>query len=340
MNKTFSLKINKFNPAFKKKPVFDLDSSQLKTKYNIRNSILQNKLKKEIIKYLKIKIDTENIVFGFGSYSILERLAWKFFEKGLMVGEFPQFRYFPMEYKKAGGLYLGFWKKDFSFPFEEIKQVIENKKNLKIIYINNPNNPTGQFWDRNKIIKIIKLAEKKNIFVLVDEVYADLSFSQKSFSSLTIVYKNLIVVRSFSKILGLQNLRVGYMIASPNIIKKYKDICNWDEITNIGAREAIKILQNIPKLISLQKKIIEIKKLIIKVLKEKEFNVIDSNFGVPIMLIKKKGINDLGEYFRRRNIKVEGSAVFQELNNKFPKNYARIRIPLSLGIFNKFKEKL
>jgi len=340
MNKTFSLKINKFKPAFFKKPIFNLDSSQSRTKYNLRNYVLQNKFKKEIIKYLKIKIDPENIVFGFGSYSILERLAWKFFEKGLMIGEFPQFRYFPLEYKNAGSSYQGFWRKDFSFPFEEIKQAIKNRKKLKIIYINNPNNPTGQFWDRKQITEIIKLAQKKNIFVLVDEVYGDLSLSQKSFASLTIKYKNLMVVRSFGKILSLQNLRVGYMIANPNIIKKYKDICNWEEITNIGAQEAKKILQNIPKLTSLQKKMIRMKKVIIKVLREKGFDVVDSSLEVPIMLIKKKGITDLGEYFRQRNIKVEGSVVFQELNNKFPKNYARIRVPLSLNVINKLKTKL
>lgn len=340
MNKTFSLKINKFNPAFNKKPVFDLDSFQLKSKYNIRNYILQNKLKKEIIKYLKIKIDPENIVFGFGSYSILERLAWKFFEKGLMIGELPQFRYFPMEYIKAGGLYQGFWRDDFSFPFQEIKKVIENRNKLKIIYINNPNNPTGKFWERDQIIEIIKLAEKKNVFVLVDEVYGDLSLSYKSISGLTTKFKNLIVVRSFSKVLGLQNLRVGYMIASPNIIKGYKDICNWDEITNIGAQEAKKILQNISKLTLLQKKMVKMKKAIIKVLKEKNFNIVGSSLEVPIIMIKKKGINNLGEYFRKRNIKVEGSVNFQILNKKITKDYVRIRVPFSQNSINKLKKIL
>lgn len=340
MKKTFSIQIEQFKPAFPKKPFFNLDSSQSKSKWNTRNSALQEKLKKEIIKYLKVKISPEDIVFGFGSYSILERLAWKFLEKGLMVGEFPQFRYFPMEYINAGGSYKGFWRKDFSFPFTELKSAIKNRKNLKIIYINNPNNPTGQYWDTNKIIEIIKSAQKKSIVVLIDEIYADLALSQKSFAGLVNKYKNIIVVRSFSKILGLQNLRVGYMIASPEIIQKYKDMCNWDEITNIGATQAIKILQNSLLQASMQKRTVRAKEMMVKILTEKGFEIVPSNREVPILLIRKKGINDLGEYFRKRNTKVEGSGVFQVLSKGFPKNYARIRVPISLEFINQIKTKL
>lgn len=340
MNKKILLKIREFKPAFPTKRIFDLDSIPKKSKWNVRNSILQNELKYEIIKYLNIKINPDNIVFGFGSYSILERLAWKFLKKGLMIGEFPQFRYFPMEYKKAGGLYKGFWKANFSFPFEEIKSAINNRKNLKIIYINNPNNPTGKFWDESQILKIIKLAKRKNIYVLIDEVYGDLSILQKSFTGLTNKYTNLIVVRSFSKVFNLQNLRVGYMVANQDIIKKYKNICNWDEITNMGAEKAIKVLQNTKKTILMQRKMIKMKKDFINNLTKKGFCVEESSLEVPIILIKKDGINNLGEYFRKKNIKVEGSNSFQTLEKKFPKRYARIRIPLSQNIINKIKLKL
>lgn len=340
MNKNLSLQIREFEPAFPRRCIFDLNSNSKKSKWNIRNYILQNELKKEIIKYLDIKINPDNIIFGFGSYSILERLAWKFLEKGLMVGEFPQFRYFPMEYKKAGGLYKGYWKADFSFPFNEIKSAINKRKNLKIIYINNPNNPTGKFWDESQILKIIRLAQRKNIYVLIDEVYGDLSVSQKSFAGLTDKYTNLIVVRSFSKIFNLQNLRVGYMIANPDIIKKYKNICNWDEITNIGAEKAIKVLQNSQNTISLQRKMIKRKKIFINILTKKGFYIENSSLEVPIILIKKDGITNLGEYFRGTNINVEGSDTFQTLEKKFPKQYVRIRIPLSQNIINKIKLKL
>ena len=340
MKKTFSLKIEQFKPALIKRRVFNLDSLQLQSKWNSRNTALQNDLKKEIIKYLKVRVDTQNIVFGFGSYSILERLAWKLIEKGLMIGEFPQFRYFPMEYIQAGGSYKGFGRKDFSFPFEEIREAIKTRKNLKIVYINNPNNPTGQFWDIRQVTEIIRLAEKKRVLVLIDEIYGDLALSEKSYARLVNEYKNLIVVRSFSKILGLQNLRVGYMIASSDIIEKYKNICNWDEINNIGAKQALRILKNIPAQSALQKKMVQTKKIMTALLLKKEYSVVPSSFEVPILFVKKKGIPDLGEYFRKKNIKVEGSAVFQVLDKKFPKCYTRIRVPLSTNFINEIKAKL
>ena len=144
--------MNSFKPTRKDLPVLDLSmgisdrlnrrqgtflkrlkEELLKELLGIRKSDLEETLKTEIRQFLNVKgrISNENIVFGFGSYSILERLAWKFLDKGLMIGEFPQFRFFPMEYILAGGKYQGFWRKDFSFPKEEILRTIDKSKNLR-----------------------------------------------------------------------------------------------------------------------------------------------------------------------------------------------------------------
>jgi len=307
----------------------------------IRNSDLEIELKEKIQEFLKIKNKTSNrnIVFGFGSYSILERLAWKFLKKGLMIGEFPQFHFFPMEYILAGGRYKGFWNKNFTFPKEEILNAVKENKNLKAIYINNPNNPSGKLFDTKAIIEVIKNAEKKRIIVIVDEAYGDFLDVKYSLASFVNQFSNLIVLRSFSKCFGLQNLRLGYMISNEKIISKYLDVCAWNEINNFGAIAGLTVLGNRNYLQRLKKQSLILKKKTVLFLKKK-FNVVSSHPSVPLIFFRAEKNIDFEEYFRKMNIAVMGSKDYQVVEKTFPQNYARIRIPVAKKDLKAFKERL
>lgn len=360
MAKKFSLKIPTFIPTDKKMPVLDLlhfnTSNYLnyckdiflkslgkypfKDLVGIRNSDLEIELKEKIREFLKIKskVDNKNIIFGFGSYSILERLAWKFLKRGLMIGEFPQFHFFPMEYVLAGGKYKGFWNKNFSFPKEEILKAIKKLK-LKAIYINNPGNPTGRLFDIGTIIQIIKKAEKREIIVIVDEVYGDFLGTKCSVAGFANQFNNLIVIRSFSKCFGFQNLRLGYMISNEKIIAKYQDVCAWNEINNFGAIAGLTALGNKKYFYNLKRQNFVFKKETISFLKNR-FEIITSNPYVPFIFLKSKEYIDLEEYFRQKNIEVMGSKNYQVFERDFPINYARIRVPTNRKDLRILKERL
>jgi len=121
---------------------------------------------------------------------------------------------------------------DFSIP-----DSVFNAKG-KLLFINSPNNPNGQSF-RNEII--LKICTHFPGIVVVDEAYAD--FSDKTCLPLLKQVKNLIVCRSFSKSFSLASLRLGYALADSAIIKLMNDVklpFNTNYLAQIAALSCIK----------------------------------------------------------------------------------------------------
>ena len=83
---------------------------------------------------------------------------------------------------------------------------------MNVIYLDNPNNPTGKIIPLEEIEEVVKKAAELDIAVIVDEVYGDFMSKENSSISLINQYDNLLIVRSFSKGFGLAGLRIGYVI--------------------------------------------------------------------------------------------------------------------------------
>jgi histidinol-phosphate aminotransferase len=93
--------------------------------------------------------------------------------------------------------------------------------NTKLVYICNPNNPSGTLIDGNKLRDFCNALPSDTI-ALIDEAYLEYAdnYSHHSMIDLVRAGKNVVVTRTFSKIHGLAGLRVGYAIASPDIAKR------------------------------------------------------------------------------------------------------------------------
>jgi histidinol-phosphate aminotransferase len=102
---------------------------------------------------------------------------------------------------------------DFSYPLEGVLKAIT--PNTRIVYVNNPNNPSGQPIPQDTIRTVAR--EAGHALVFVDEAYHD--FLGENFLSEAGNYPNVLVGRTFSKAFGLAGMRVGVMIASPEILK-------------------------------------------------------------------------------------------------------------------------
>jgi aspartate/methionine/tyrosine aminotransferase len=107
--------------------------------------------------------------------------------------------YIDLEFEKG-------WQPDIS--------TIENaiQSNTKYISITLPHNPTGTVLSRESLEKILKIAGQKNIYVLVDETYRDLSFSDP-YPLAASLSRNAISVSSVSKAYGLPGLRLGWLVS-------------------------------------------------------------------------------------------------------------------------------
>ena len=114
--------------------------------------------------------------------------------------------------------------KDFmGIDLESMRSKITKK--TKVIFIANPGNPTGTVLSINKIEKFVKTISKK-IIIVIDEAYYEYAsyYGFKSSISLLNKYNNIIITRSFSKIHALAGVRVGYGLASKEIISNFNKI--------------------------------------------------------------------------------------------------------------------
>jgi len=161
----------------------------------------------------KSGIKPENIIVGNGSDELIQMLITAFCEnEDKVLFPVPTFSMFGIIAKSFGVNTIEIpLDSEWDIDLAEIKKSYE--KNLpKIIFLSTPNNPTGNCFSENKILDII---EKTYSLVVVDEAYAD--FCGKTFIDQLKHSKNLIILKTLSKV-GMAGLRVGYLIASKEII--------------------------------------------------------------------------------------------------------------------------
>lgn len=88
------------------------------------------------------------------------------------------------------------------------------KEDIDLIFLANPNNPTGLRLDKKYLIKILDICKEKNIFLVLDECF--IPFCQKDQSLLSEIekYKNLLIVGAFTKIYSIPGVRLGFLVTS------------------------------------------------------------------------------------------------------------------------------
>ena len=108
--------------------------------------------------------------------------------------------------------------KDYSYDLDAIANVITEK--TKLIYLANPNNPTGSMFGKAEFEKFMSVVPD-SILVILDEAYTVYAEEHSDYpNGFEYNYQNLIVTRTFSKAYGLAALRVGFAVAPPAIIRE------------------------------------------------------------------------------------------------------------------------
>lgn len=127
----------------------------------------------------------------------------------------------------------------FNLDIDKLKNDLTD--DVDILFLCNPNNPTGNYIFKKDILEILKHNSKKNIFTVIDEAFID--FIDKDISALQFLdrFDDLLVLKSLTKLYALPGLRLGYAVAKQNIIKGmsfHKDPWN----VNILAQKAGEVL--------------------------------------------------------------------------------------------------
>lgn len=142
--------------------------------------------------------------------------------------------------------------KDFQIDFENVKKHFSDK-NLKIIIICSPNNPTGNLMNNEIVERIIS---QFHGIVLVDEAYMDFADKPSLLGKLN-AYPNLIVMQTFSKAFGLASARVGAAYTNPEIIAYYNKLKPPYNISSLNQKA---VLQKLTKLSTYTDQIRKIRK--------------------------------------------------------------------------------
>ncbi|MBR2706579.1 MAG: histidinol-phosphate aminotransferase family protein [Mogibacterium sp.] len=178
-----------------------------------------------------IDVERGNIVLTDGSINALYTINNIFDTHDSMVlGISPQFTDYYMHAEMIGIDYAPYQlKKEFNYKFDTYEflsmHFIADRyalasmpgKTYNFIYIDNPNNPTGQCIDIDEIEEIVAKALRKDITVIIDEAYGDFMPKENSAIRLFAKYPNLAVVRTLSKGYGLAGMRTGYIIAHKDL---------------------------------------------------------------------------------------------------------------------------
>lgn len=111
--------------------------------------------------------------------------------------------------------------KDYSFNMEKLEEVV--KSGIRCLIVNSPNNPTGAMFTREETEKIIKLCIENDVYILSDEVYDKIVFSEGrhiSFAEYPEIKDRLIIANGFSKSHAMTGWRLGYALAPADICYK------------------------------------------------------------------------------------------------------------------------
>ncbi|WP_435150750.1 histidinol-phosphate transaminase [Candidatus Pelagibacter bacterium nBUS_44] len=273
-------------------------------------------LRKEISK--KYKCNSNKIICGAGSDEVIQMICQLFLKpKDEVV--VPQYSFLMYRiYTKIVGAKVIF-AKEVKLKVSSAEILKKVNKKTKIVFLANPNNPTGTYLTKKEILELRKKLNK-NILLVVDDAYAEY-MKNRDYSSGLDLFKNkdnVFVLRTFSKIFGLASLRVGWghgpkkIIDALNVIKAP---FNVSHLAQLAATESLKDKKFIER--SVRHNLYFAKK--IKFYLEK-YNIFSNSISANFLLLDFEKCKFRAKYFyeqlKRKGIIVRSTEEGYRIKNK------------------------
>lgn len=283
---------NPFGPSNKVKQVL-LDSVNTSYRYAFQEL---SQMKKLIADYEGIS--EECILLGAGSSPLLQAAAVHFSKNGgSIVTCDPTFDALPRDAEALQAKWVKVpLTSDYSFDLDGIQKHMDG--NTSLVYIVNPNNPTGTVLDNDKL-KAFCSAVSKRVPVFIDEAYIDYLPNPQEQSLISQVKKgeNVIVARTFSKVYGLAGMRMGYLIAQPDMVKTLAKY-NTEIIATPTIKAAMAAYQDQEFIKSVLDKTAASKAHLYSVLQSKGYQYIPSVANFVMFPIKMEGRQFVGDMLK------------------------------------------
>ncbi len=321
------------NPLGPPKEVVEFLKSQA-DKVNIYPDRIGISLLKKLSQYYSIPV--ENIFIGNGSSEIVDMLCRVMLnsnDNGITFEK--EFALYKTCIKASNGnlIEIGL-EENFKRNIEKLVDSVNEK--IRIIFIANPNNPTGDFIEKEALIDAIEKIPQ-DILIAIDEAYIEYLGEGHSLIDYFKQYKrnNLVILRTFSKIYGLAGLRVGYCFAGKEVIQALRKIklpVNVPYLSQKGCEVALKCEDFKDKSKQL---VLKEKKRIFKKLKENNIQYLegkgnfylvkDNNASGTVEKLESKGVivRSLSPYRIKDYFRVTVGT--EEQNNRFLEELIKLK---------------
>lgn len=199
-------------------------------------------LTRVLARHLGVK--AEQLIFGAGSDDVILMIARAYLVHGdetvMASHTFPQYKH---NVEIEGATCVEVPLKEGTHDLPAMLAKVTDK--TKIVWICNPNNPTGTFVSHDEV-KAFLDAVSPNVMVVLDEAYAEYVSEAAYPRSLELLphYKNLVVLRTFSKIYGLAALRIGYGVGHPDVIRTINQVREPFNTTRFAQAAAIAAIED------------------------------------------------------------------------------------------------
>ena len=270
---------------------------------NIYPELDGNSLKLQIAK--TFKINSNQIILGAGSDEILQMAYAAFTKPGDEVlftkYAFAMYSIYAKNFKCKA---IKFNDKNLQFSLNDLLKLSSAK--TKIIFLANPNNPTGSIFYKKELINFLDKVNKKTI-VILDDAYCEYIQDKGYDNGMNLVkkYPNLMITRSFSKIFALGGLRIGWGYSQLHNISKiyeFKKPFNVSRLSCIAGIESLKSKSWLKS--NIQKNIIN-KNYTINNLKKIFFEIIDTKANFILLKFKNEKLaNSYVNFLNKKKITV------------------------------------
>lgn len=224
----------------------------------------------------RLQVNREEIILGAGSCEVIELIVKAFVSEGEeVISSQYAFTIFQLATRIVGGKNVVVPAKGYGHDLQAMRSAITPK--TKVIFIANPNNPTGTMNKKDEIAQFLNEVPE-NIATVMDEAYYE--YLEREDYPNTLPYikegRNVIILRTFSKVHGLAGLRIGFGIAKKELIQllhQIREPFNTSRIAQDAAQAAVDDQEHIQRSVRTNR---EGKLFLYKALQKEGFNYLPS----------------------------------------------------------------
>lgn len=199
-------------------------------------------------------VEPANVLAGNGAAEIIYLIARMVRPVRTLI-PYPSFIEYEYAVRSVGGEIAGiaFQQQDSHFVIRR-EEFLGSILGSDLVFICNPNNPTGTLWQLNELMEIIEVGQAHDCLIVIDEAYLDLveNGGRHSLVGQTDNHNNLIVIKSLTKLYALPGLRIGYAVGPPHLIQALSVLRDPWSVNALAQAAGTAALKEIDYLVQLQ----------------------------------------------------------------------------------------